>query len=335
MKAVNFLGNSRIDICEAPRPEADESTVLLRVMATGLCGSELHSFKGPAHEKEGFSNSGHEVAGVIEEAPDGSSFEPGMRVGARVVQGCGNCHWCKQGYETACENKHMYAGNGHAEYYRLGIQGIHPIPDDAEWPAAVLLTGDGLGVPVRAARRLGDTAGKKVLVLGLGPVGLSSVLVQASRGAEVMGADLFEYRRNLAVEIGAARAADASDFGELKQSVLDWTNGFGADIVILAVGRDEVFLNAIELVARQGTVYQIGELSELTLNPSSVFIKKEINITGSWYYTSSDWPEMLALHENGVPYHKLITHVFPFEQAQEAFDTFVSGNSGKVVLTYQ
>ena len=107
----------------------------------------------------------------------------------------------------------------------------------------------------------------------------------------------------------------------------------GCDVVILAVGRNEALLQAIDLVKQQGTVFQVGELEEATFNPSAAFIRKEISMTGSWYYTSRDWEETLCLHRAGLPYGKVITHVFPFEQAQKAYDTFVSGESGKVFLT--
>jgi threonine dehydrogenase-like Zn-dependent dehydrogenase len=148
-----------------------------------------------------------------------------------------------------------------------------------------------------------------------------------------MGADLKPYRLDLARSLGAMRSVNIQTH-DLKQAVADWTDGKGADIVILAVGSNEALLDAVELVKQQGTVFQVGELHEATFNPSAAFIRKEISMTGSWYYTSGDWPEMLNLHCAGLPYGKLITHVFPFERAQEAYDTFVSGQSGKVVLTY-
>ncbi|MDP6115654.1 MAG: zinc-binding dehydrogenase [Planctomycetota bacterium] len=333
MKTAKLLGNGQVGIVETERPTSDDETVLIQVKATGLCGSELHGVKGPPVEREGFYNGGHEVAGIIQEAPSHSEYEPGMRVGARVVQGCGNCDFCDQGYETACRSLTLYGQNGHAEYFRLGIRGIQPLPDDVDWPAGVLLSGDGLGVPVRAALRLGDTAGKKVVVLGLGPVGLSSVVVQVSRGAEVMGIDLIDFRTRFAEELGAARGVN-SENEDAKEAVLEWTAGQGADIVILAVGNSAAYMQAIDLVRQQGTLYQVGELSKLTFNPSETFLRKEITIKGSWYYTSEDWKEMLALHERGVPYDRLITHVFPFGKVQEAFAVFISGESGKVILTY-
>ncbi|MDP6039466.1 MAG: zinc-binding dehydrogenase, partial [Candidatus Latescibacteria bacterium] len=224
-----------------------------------------------------------------------------------------------------------YSRNAHAEYYRLGIQGIHPVPDNAEWPEAAILTGDGLGVPIRASRRLGDTSGKKVVVLGLGPVGLSNVLVQSFKGANVMAADLISYRIEHAKTLGATNAFHIRD---LKPAVMDWTEGSGADIVIIAVGHNDALNQAIDLVKYRGTIFQVGEISQATINPSAVFIRKEVTWTGSWYYTSADWEDMLGLYQAGLPIDKLITHTYPFEKAQEAYDTFVSGESGKVVLTY-
>ncbi|MCE9591857.1 MAG: zinc-binding dehydrogenase [Planctomycetes bacterium] len=331
MKAVRLRGNSTCTVDEVPDPVPDEKSVIIRVEATGVCGSELHGFRAKPEELGKELNGGHEVAGEIVWAPKGSAYKPGMRVGARVVQGCGTCNWCKQGDETACENKSFYAADGHAELYKLGLHGIQPLPDNVDWPGGVILSGDGLGVPTRCARRLGDTAGKKVVVLGLGPVGLSCVLVQAFRGAHVWGADISPYRLDLAKQLGAEAAYQAEP-KELEARVKEWTGGFGADIVILAVARAESIALAFELVRRHGMVYQVAEIHNAAFNFSRGFLYKEATMMGSWYYTSSDWPLMLKMHQEGLQYRKLVTHVMPMAQAQQAFNTFIAGESGKVVL---
>ena len=337
MRTVQCLGNQKVEIAETTKPEPSDLALVMKVKASAICGSELHALRmSPDEMPDGFDNGGHEVAGIVEEAPANSGFKPGDRVGARIIQGCGECDFCREGYETACPDKKFHTDQGgHAEYYKLGVQGAHRVPDDCDWPEAALLTGDGLGVPIRTARRLGDTAGQRIVMLGLGPIGLSNTLVQSSRGARVMGVDLSEYRINLARELGAETCAHVTEGSDVKQAVMDWTDGRGADIVIIGVGREDVMKTSFDLVRQQGTVFMVGELEEVTFNPSALFIRREATMTGSWYYTSSDWPDMLAAHESGMPYHKLITHKFPFEQAQAAFDTFVSGESGKVILTYE
>lgn len=331
MKAVTFRGQGVCTVDEVPDPTPDDKSVIVRVEATGICGSELHGFRGKAENLGGVLNGGHEVAGEIVWAPRGSAFKPGMRVGARVVQGCGRCKWCEQHEETACENKVYYACNGHAELFKLGLGGVHVLPDDVDWPGGVILSGDGLGVPARAARRLGDTAGKTVLVLGLGPVGLSNVVVQAFRKARVLGADISPYRMNLAHELGAEDAWSAEP-GELRERVMKATAGAGADIVILAVAREASIAQAFELVRRHGTVYQVAEIERAAFNFSEGFLRREATMMGSWYYTSGDWPLMLQMHQQGLKYRKLVTHVLPLAQAQQGFDTFIKGESGKVVL---
>ncbi len=331
MLALCCDGLGKVRVAPIPDPQPDEKSVIVRVHASAVCGSELHSLKSPEGMKGEVVNAGHEVAGVIEWAPKGSPYKPGMRVGARVVQGCGKCRWCAAGDETACPDRVYYTANGHSELFKLGLGGIQMLPDDVNWPEAAILSGDGLGVPARAARRLGDTRGKKVLVVGLGPVGLSCALVQSFRGAHVAGADVSPYRNKLVKDMGAEKSFDASK-PDFTQQVMDWTDGLGADIVILAVARQESLQLCFELVRRHGTVFQVAELEMAQLNFSKSFLRREATMMGSWYYTSEDWPFMLDLHRKGLPYRKLITHVIPLAQAQEGIDAFIKGESGKVIL---
>lgn len=331
MLAMCCDGSGKVRVVPIPDPQPDEKSVIVRVHASAVCGSELHALKGAEGLRGPVFNAGHEVAGVIEWAPKDSKYKPGMRVGARVVQGCGQCRWCAAGDETACPDRVYYTENGHSELFKLGLGGIQMLPDDVGWPEAAILSGDGLGVPARAARRLGDTKGKKVLVVGLGPVGLSCALVQAFRGARVAGADVSAYRNKLVKEMGAEQSFDASQ-ADLTQRVMDWTDGLGADIVILAVARQESLQLCFDLVRRHGTVFQVAELELAQLNFSKSFLRREATMMGSWYYTSEDWPFMLDLHRKGLPYKKLITHVLPLPRAQEGIDAFIRGESGKVIL---
>jgi threonine 3-dehydrogenase len=106
-------------------------------------------------------------------------------------------------------------------------------------------------------------------------------------------------------------------------------------VVILAVAQEEALRKSIEILRHDGTFFLVAELGQVTFKLNDALVRKELHMTGSWYYTSADWPFMLSLHEAGLPYHRLVTHVFPVDRAQEAFDTFASGQSGKVVLTYE
>jgi threonine dehydrogenase-like Zn-dependent dehydrogenase len=331
MKILQFMGKGRVEIREIAKPDPDDNHVIIKVMASALCGSELSFLKNGVSDK--LHNPGHEVAGIIESAPQNSIYKPGMRIGACVVQGCGQCEFCRAACETACKSKKFYSSDAHAEYFKLGLNGVRVLPDDINWPEAVVLSGDGLGVPARAARRLGDTSGKHVLVLGLGPVGLGNIMVQAFNNAKVMGADFVSYRTELAKKIGAERIANLAE-QDLEKEVTNWTEGRGADIVILAAGKEAALHSAVKIVRHQGTIFQVAEFFQANINPSAMFVEREITMTGSWYYTSKDWGNMLDYYRRKLPISKLITHVLPFEKSQEAFDIFSSGNSGKVILKY-
>jgi threonine dehydrogenase-like Zn-dependent dehydrogenase len=273
------------------------------------------------------------LAGVIEEAPPASPYRKGTRVGINVVNGCGVCEYCKSGYDTACPQKKMFYGNGHAEYFRAGFGCLRPLPDDVDWPAGVILSGDGLGVPARMARRLGDTRGKRVAVLGLGPIGLSIVLVQAFRGARVIGSDIVDYRLELAKNLGAEMCVNVGR-ASLKDAVMEATDGAGADIVAIAAGVPSLYESAVAVVKRQGVIFQVGAVSKVELPVNDVLVGKEVTLMGSWYYAREDWEDMLSYHRDGLALGALITHTMPLSEAQQAYDVFVSGQSGKVVLTY-
>ena len=332
MWAVKMCGGGRVSIVEAPDPRPDDQSVIVRVKATAICGSELHELRAAEGPTE-YLNTGHEVVGVVERPDLGGTFRAGQRVGACVVQGCGRCDVCASGDETGCTSKRFDTGNGHSELFKLGLRGVRKLPDDVDWPPGAILSGDGLGVPVRCATRLGDTAGKRVVVLGLGPVGLSCVLVQTFLGARVLGVDLSAYRVDLARRLGAEEAISPTE-NDVIRRVGNWTDGRGADAVIVAAPVPSLLDQAAELVRRHGIVFLVGEIAQATFDPGRLLLRREATLMGSWYYTSSDWRRMLDLHRAGLPYHRLITHTFPFERAQEAFDTFSAGQSGKVVLTY-
>ena len=194
----------------------------------------------------------------------------------------------------------------------------------------MLLTGDGAGVPVRAAGRLGETKGLKVLVLGLGPVGLATSVVQLYRGANVAAVEPHQYRRELAGRLGVAttwsNAAGAANSA--------WVDGAPPDIVAISVGRPEAVDDAFRLVASGGRVVQLGECETATIQPARDLIHREITYLGSWYFTRADYPTVLSWREQGLDLGPLVTHTFDADQVGEAYQAFVAGATGKVVLTW-
>ncbi len=327
MRAVRMLGGERLEVRDVPTPDARPDRVLIQVKASGVCGSEMGGYR---REAEQASNGGHEVVGVVVDAGDASTLSVGDRVGVHAVWGCGECQWCALGQYTYCPDL-RHSGGAHAEYVSAPERVCLRIPDDVPWDDAVLVTGDGMGVPYRVSQRLGTARGDVVCVTGAGPVGLGNVIVQAFLGAQVIAVDINPYRLELARACGAEHTIDASQDDPV-EAVRELTSGAGADKCIEAAGNPATFRVALDAVRTAGTVMVVGEQPAVELGPSRDLIHRDLTLMGSLYYHYADHPAMLDLYRRGLPIGDMITHRFPLEGAAQAFALFASGRAGKTLL---
>jgi threonine dehydrogenase-like Zn-dependent dehydrogenase len=284
MRALRAVGSGLVEIVDAPDPELADGDVLVRIEASAVCGSERGVFTSGAS-----ANAGHEAAGTVIEAPSGSDVMVGDRVGISAVRGCGWCTACRSGLETRCVHGAKVAIGMHAELVAAPLGALRPVPNGVDAAAASLLTGDALGVPVRGIARAPHQRGDVVVIIGLGPVGLSHALVRSFYGAEVIGIDPSATRRRLAVACGATDALDVDDPIP------------AASLVIESTGRPECIRGAFDAVVAGGVVLQSGECSSVEIDPSLAIVHKEVTYVGAWYYTSSDYPKMLAAVDEGLP----------------------------------
>jgi threonine dehydrogenase-like Zn-dependent dehydrogenase len=317
MRTLRAIGNGRVEVVETKAPAPRDGDVLIRVEASALCGSERAAF-----EHGSTSNAGHEAAGLVVEAPPGS-FDVGERVGVSAIRGCRDCASCRAGLETRCEAGPQVATGMHAELVTAPVRAVRAIPDGVGAATAALMSGDALGVPIRSLARAPHEPDATVVVLGLGPVGCSHVLARTFRGANVIGIDPSPYRRELARLCGAVDVLDGS------------TRVPSASLVIEATGRPECVQAAFDAVRPGGVVLQSGECSSVEINPSQMIIHREITYIGAWYYTTSDYPNMMCAIEDGLAIDTLITHEVAAADAQAAVMDFLAARSGKVILRWQ
>jgi threonine dehydrogenase-like Zn-dependent dehydrogenase len=172
-----------------------------------------------------------------------------------------------------------------------------------------------------------------VAVLGLGPIGLGNVLLQAHRGRQVIAVDLVPERLALATKLGAVQVINAKE-QDAVQAIKAATGGRGADVCIEAAGVPQTAKQCFRAVRTAGTVVFNGEQKAVELSPSEDFIRRDVRAVGSWFFHVGEFPEMLRLFREGLPVASLVTHVFPLERAQEAFALFAAGTTGKVLLTH-
>jgi len=327
MKAVKLLGNSKVTVAEFPTPEPEDGQVLIRVTASGLCGSELKSLRA---EKESPSNGGHEVVGIVEDPCGSSRLAKGDRVGVHAVWGCGKCRWCVMGQYTYCDDRGGLGG-AHAEWICAPDHCCLRLPDDVPFDVGVLLSGDGLGVPYHLGRSLGTRGGEVVVVVGVGPIGLGNVLIQSFFGAEVVAIDVNDFRLGLAKDLGAKHSINPGRDNPA-EVVRELTNGLMADKCIESAGRPETLLLALDLVGKAGCVGVVGEQGEVPFNPGKHLIRRDVTVMGSWFYHYCEYPAMVDLYRRGLQVQKLITDHFPLSEAQAAYEKFERGETGKVIL---
>lgn len=336
MKAVRFLGNKRIELREYEVPKLKNGQVLLKVKASGLCGSELGPFRSsnpsdmPGGERLVSDIPGHEMAGEVVDCGSARNVKVGDRVGVHIFVGCGHCEYCKRGRQAFCDELKIWNGS-HAEFIAVPEDYCLPLPEEVSYDGGVLLSGDAVGVAYHVSKRLRISALDTVAVIGAGPIGLGIILVLKFLGARVLAVDLIDYRLNLAKEFGADYVVNPRR-GNTEERMRDLTRGKGVDIAVECVGKDTTTNFGLNIVKKKGALVLIGETPRAVVKPSEQIIHREITLMGSLYYYINEYDEILNLYHQGLPAEKLITHRFSLQDIEKAFRLFEEGRTGKVII---
>jgi threonine dehydrogenase-like Zn-dependent dehydrogenase len=201
------LGKSLVELAEVPEPEPSGDFVVVKIMASSICGTERHAYEEgltPAHSEAGVVNLGHEAAGVVWKTSTSSRLKVGDRVNLFAsITHCGRCRYCVTGRWILCQGEPRILGAGfHAEYVKIREDFCLPLAHDIPFEIGALF-GDVLGTALHAIRRLRLSALDTVLVMGQGPIGLASSLICQFFGAKVVAADTNPKRLELAKACGA------------------------------------------------------------------------------------------------------------------------------------
>lgn len=330
MKKLMLLEGGKLSVGEAPMPVPGPGEVLVKMASTVVCGSEVKGYKSGGGVG---NNSGHEGAGQIAKLGEGVDASwLGKRVGVSAITGCGTCPPCLEKRYTWCRNKFRFHGAMHAEYIAVPTAACAPLPDSMSWDCGALVSGDGLGVPFHTNTKIiAPETVKTVAVFGLGPIGLGSVLLQSFLGRRVIGVDLSADRLAMAKSMGAAEVIKA-DEADAVAVIKELTGGIGADICIEAVGVPKTVEQCLAAVKTGGQVLLDGEQPEVKISPSNQLIRRDITMTGCWFYHFCEIQPMMDLVAKGLPVEKLVTHTFPGSEAPEGFRLFSEGKTGKVAL---
>lgn len=342
MRAVTFHapGDVRVEERADPVPEADDDAVV-RVAATGICGSDLHIYHGRVQIEPGFVI-GHEYVGTVVAAGDGVTE---VRVGDRVLgtycTACGGCFFCRRAEYHKCDDGRVF-GHGATLGSLQGAQAelvlvphanltLRHVPEGVSDDAA-LFAGDVAGTAYHAIADGGFEPGASVAVLGLGPVGLCSVQVARAAGASlVVAVDTVEERLRVAETLGATPVHLTE--GDPRTAVKKLTEGRGVDRSIDAVGHPDALDLACRLARKAGTVSVIGVYAERVEVHLGVVWIKALTLRTGHANVIGHLDRVLAMIASGaLDPTPLVTHHMSLDEAPEAYAVYDRREALKIVL---
>ncbi|MFV2052234.1 zinc-dependent alcohol dehydrogenase family protein [Aliiroseovarius sp. YM-037] len=344
MKAVLFEAFSQPPkLATVPDPSPVPDGVVVEVKATGVCRSDWHGWVGHDPAIELPHVPGHELAGVVQAVgKDVANWKVGDRVTVPFVGGCGSCPECHAGHHQVCDNQ-FQPGFTHwgsfAEFVSIHNADINLVglPDTLDFATAASL-GCRFATSFRAVIDQGKTGpGEWVAVHGCGGVGLSAVMIATAMGARVVAVDISDDALDLARQLGAVAAINASGQANVVEAVIDLTGG-GAHVSIDALGHPTTCFNSVSNLRKRGRHVQVGLLmaeNGAPPIPMAAVIANELEIVGSHGMQAHRYGAMLAMIQSGkLRPDQLVGQEITLEQSIEtlmAMDTFQG--AGVTVVT--
>jgi len=343
VRAVTFHAPGQVALEDRPEPELSERTdAVVRIDATGVCGSDLHIYRGRVRIEPGFTI-GHEFVGKVVAAGDAvTRVSPGDRVLGCFHTACGTCFFCLRGAYQKCERARTF-GHGAALGSLQGTQAeqalvpmanmtLRKVPDQLSDEIA-LFAGDVMGTAYHAIAAGEVRPGDSVAVLGLGPVGLSAVQVALAAGAgPVIAIDTVEARLGVARALGATPVHLTHE--NPRDAVLGATDGRGVDAAIDAVGHPDALELAIRLARNAGNVVAVGVYAErCELHMGLVWIKGLTLRSGQANVIGHVDRVLGMLAAGTLDPSPLITHRMPLDEAPRAYEVYDRREALKIVLT--
>lgn len=324
MRVGMYYNNSRVDVEETAMPVVGEKDILIKVMASGICGSDVMEWY---RIKKAPLVLGHEITGeVVQVGGEVTRFKEGDRVFATHHVPCDECYWCLRGHQTACPTFHTvnnFMPGGFAEYLRVTGRsvdtGVLLLPEGMSYEEGSFI--EPLGTVVRGLRAIDLKPGDSIAVLGCGIAGLLMIKTARALGAgRVIATDIDEYRLRAAKTFGAEATAHADS--DIPDFIRKANNGRLADKVVICAGALPAAKQALESVERGGTVLffavpKPGEMIHIDFNP---FWRNDVSLKTCYGAAPLDNAQALGLIRAGnVNVKDLITHRFPLEEIGRAF----------------
>ena len=283
MKAIKLAEPWNISCVEMEKPTPKEGEALIKVVAAGICGSDIGAFRGTNGLVSYPRVIGHELAGIVESIPENN--KNGIKVGDRVVVDpylyCGHCYPCSIGRTNCCTDLKVlgvHVDGGMAEYYCHPADMLIKIPEGMTWEQAAMA--EPLTISLHGIHRGGLKAGEFCAIYGAGPIGLVAGMVAEAYGAHAIVIDLVQERLDFAKKVGIEYVINSGKEDPIAK-VAEITGGMMAQQVMECTGANPCVRGCLDLVSNAGRITLTGWPKKETSLPTDVITKQEVDIRGA------------------------------------------------------
>jgi L-gulonate 5-dehydrogenase len=337
MKAFLATAPQKLELVEQAKPNPAANEVLVKTKAVGICGSDIHLFRGDHPYTTYPMIFGHEASGIVEAVGnDVKAFKAGDYVVLEPLIPCGKCYPCSIGRRNCCSNMKtvgVTTNGALAEYFAVPDYCIHKIPEALSFSLAALAEPFSIGF--QAASRGAVEKTDQVAIIGSGTIGLTILVAAKQAGARVLVSDVMDFRLKIAQKMGADVVVN-SQKDNLVVRVMEWTHGYGASLVIEAVGLPATIESTIGVAADAGRIVIAGVTKEKFALRGVDVTKKELTISGSRNNLGKFGDAINFILTKPEAAGNLITHTFAFDETLAAFKTANEkpGETCKVMINY-
>lgn len=314
-------------------PEVGDDEVLIKIKKIGICGSDIHVYHGTHPFTSYPVTQGHEVSGeVVEVGKNVSKVKAGDRVTIEPQVRCGKCYPCRHGKYNLCEELKVmgFQTTGTAsEYFKAPELNVTKLPDDMDYSKGAMI--EPLAVAVHAISRSGDIRGKRVSVIGAGPIGNLVAQSAKAMGAErVMLSDVSDYRLSLGKKVGIDAVYNTRE-SDYNADLIDCFGPDKADIIYDCAGNDITMNSAIRSARKGSTIILVAVYAGMANVDLAVLNDHELDLNTTMMYRHEDYEKAIELvNEKKIDLESLMSNTFPFKEYQKAYE-YIDQNREKAM----
>lgn len=323
MKAALVTDVEKVSIDEVERPQIKDDEVLIKTKTVGVCGSDLHLFRGTHAFRKPPAILGHEIAGdVVDIGKNVRHIKVGDRVTVEPQYGCGECEFCRQGLINLCAKK-VVPGTAKwigvfVQYFNAPEKTVYKLNNSVSYKMGTMI--EPLAVAVRALRRATVKEKDCIVILGSGTIGLLCLVVAKQMGyKKIVCTDTAKFNLDMAIKHGATIAINPLQ-NDVVEAVKKLTEGRGADLALIAAGANNIIDQASACVRKRGEIGVIAMITEKVPFYSYQIVFNEQTMYGAMTYATSDFKEAAAMINGGLDLSDFVTQTMDLDHTQEGLD---------------